>query len=116
MNELIRAYPAAAPVLGPSMVKNLDWPDADDIAGKLEALASGGGDPEAAKQTADLAKQVQDLTMQLQAEQMDKSIESRKLDIEAYKAETDRAETQWKLEDQRRRALVGGTPSSQASN
>ena len=28
MTELIRAYPAAAPVLGDLLAKNLDWPDA----------------------------------------------------------------------------------------
>ena len=32
MTELIRAYPAAAPVLGDLLAKNLDWPDADEIA------------------------------------------------------------------------------------
>ena len=38
MIELIRAYPAAAPVVGDLLARNLDWPGADEIAGRLAAL------------------------------------------------------------------------------
>lgn len=41
MTEMIRAFPAAAPVVGPELAKNLDWPGADVIAQKLEAMTSG---------------------------------------------------------------------------
>src|SRR5205085_5503996 len=50
MTELIRAYPAAAPVLGDLLAKNLDWPDADEIAKRLQSLlpaAANGGDGQA---------------------------------------------------------------------
>jgi hypothetical protein len=38
MLELIRAFPQAAPVLGDLLAKNLDWPGADQIAQRLQAL------------------------------------------------------------------------------
>ena len=38
MIELIRAYPGAAPVIGDLLARNLDWPGADEIAGRLAAL------------------------------------------------------------------------------
>jgi hypothetical protein len=38
MIELIRAYPAAAPVIGDLLARNLDWPGADEIAQRLAAL------------------------------------------------------------------------------
>lgn len=39
MTEMIRAYPQSAPVVGPELAKNLDWPGADKIAEKLDAMA-----------------------------------------------------------------------------
>lgn len=50
MNELLRAFPPAAPVIGPELAKNLDWPGADKIAQKLEAMASGQLPPEVQEQ------------------------------------------------------------------
>lgn len=38
MTEMIRAMPAAVPVLGKHLAKNLDWPGADEIAEELEAM------------------------------------------------------------------------------
>lgn len=91
MQEMIRAYPAIAPVIGDIMASNLDWPGADKIAERLKALQQGqGGDPQAQQQLQDLAQQVQDLQAQLDAEKADKSVEAGKLQIDAYAAETDR--------------------------
>jgi len=39
MTELMRAFPIAAPIVGPELAKNLDWPGAERIAEKLEAMA-----------------------------------------------------------------------------
>lgn len=47
MTEMIRAFPQAAPIVGPELAKNLDWPGADDIAEKMEAMTSGQLPPEA---------------------------------------------------------------------
>lgn len=38
MTEFIRAFPQAAPVVGDILAKNLDWPGADEIAKRLEAI------------------------------------------------------------------------------
>lgn len=38
MTEMLRAFPQAAPVIGPELAKNLDWPGADKIAEKLDAM------------------------------------------------------------------------------
>lgn len=50
MTELIRAFPPAAPIVGPELAKNLDWPGADRIADKMEAQASGQLPPEVQQQ------------------------------------------------------------------
>ncbi|RVI91817.1 portal protein [Sinorhizobium meliloti] len=38
MTEFVRAFPAAAPVIGDLLAKNLDWPGADEIAKRLEKI------------------------------------------------------------------------------
>jgi hypothetical protein len=37
MIELVRAFPQAAPLLGDLLAKNLDWPDADKVAKRLQS-------------------------------------------------------------------------------
>jgi murein DD-endopeptidase MepM/ murein hydrolase activator NlpD len=92
MTELIRAYPAAAPVLGDLLAKNLDWPDADEIAKRLQSLlpAAANDNAPANALAAKLQQQVALLSAQLQGLQSDRSLDAEKLRIEAYKAETDR--------------------------
>ena len=41
MTEMIRALPAAAPIVGKHLAKNLDWPGADEIGEELEAMSAG---------------------------------------------------------------------------
>ena len=96
MIELIRAYPAAAPVIGDLLAKNLDWPGADEVAGRLAALLPPqvkGAAPEADAAKAQLAKLAQTLAA-AQAEiaglKQDRSQAARKLEIEAFEAETNR--------------------------
>ena len=38
MTELVRAYPAVAPLIGDLIAKNLDWPGADEIAKRMQAM------------------------------------------------------------------------------
>ncbi len=123
MMELLRSYPAAAPVIGDLLAKNLNWPDADVISKRLKAMLppnlQGDEDeslpPEAMAQINALKKQMQGMGQQMQqgmgefkkvlAEleslKADKEIEfakikqdSRKLDIDAYNAETNRIKVQ----------------------
>jgi hypothetical protein len=96
MIELICAFPAAAPVLGDQLAKNLDWPGADIIAQRLAALVatqaptagSAGASP--VNGGGNLSQQVQKLSLQLQALQADRQIEANRLQVEMYRAQTDR--------------------------
>jgi hypothetical protein len=99
MIELIRAYPDAAPVIGDLLVKNLDWPGADEIAERLSKAmgqaAEGeegpqGPDPQAMQAVQQYAAALRQLEQKYQALEADKSLEARKLDIAAFEAETKR--------------------------
>jgi hypothetical protein len=96
MIELIRAYPAAAPVIGDLLARNLDWPGADEIAERLSALAppqARGAAPEVQAAKAQLGQLAQALAAakaQIEALKQDRAHEARKLEIEAFEAETNR--------------------------
>lgn len=99
MIELIRAYPDAAPVIGDLLVKNLDWPGADEIAERLsKAMGQApegeegpqGPDPQAMQAVQQYAAALQQMQQRYQALEADKSLEARKLDIAAFEAETKR--------------------------
>ncbi|MDO8380509.1 portal protein [Phenylobacterium sp.] len=96
MIELIRAYPPAAPVIGDLLARNLDWPGADEIAGRLAAMVpdqAKGAAPEveAAKaQMAKLAQALQAAGAKIAALEQDRAHQARKLEIEAFEAETNR--------------------------
>jgi len=98
MIELIRAYPAAAPVIGDLLAKNLDWPGADEIAGRLAALLppqarAGAASPEIEAAKAQLGKLAQALAAaraEVAALKQDRTHEARKLEIDAFEAETNR--------------------------
>ena len=98
MIELIRAYPDAAPVIGDLLVKNLDWPGADEIAERLakamgqasEGEGQAGPDPRAMQAVQQYQAALQQMQQRYQALEADKSLEARKLDIAAFEAETKR--------------------------
>jgi hypothetical protein len=100
MMNFVQSFPAAAPLVGDLIAKNLDWPGADDISDRLKTMLP----PQAAGQNPQiqqLQQQMQQmdgqareavaqLTKQLDEAQKDKALEARKLDIDAYGKETDR--------------------------
>jgi hypothetical protein len=99
MIELIRAYPAVAPLIGDLLARNLDWPGADEIARRLGALLppqiKGEGAPnaemEAVKaQFAKLAQALATAKEKVAALEQDRAHEARKLEIDAFEAETNR--------------------------
>jgi hypothetical protein len=106
MMQLLQAFPQAAQLVGDLLVKNMDWPGADDIAKRLKTMLppelqdEHGPSPEAIKlqqvqQQAEQMKQeglhvIQQLQDQLQALQNDRAFERRKSEIDAYNAETNR--------------------------
>ena len=91
MIELIRAYPDAAPLLGDLLARNLDWPGADEIAERMEAVQQRMNQPQQAPaqempDPAAIAKARTDqFNAQVKAEQG-----QQKLDIDAFEAETSR--------------------------
>jgi hypothetical protein len=97
MMELIRAYPAAAPYIGDLLVKNLDWPGADEIAKRLAGIAQqmtqqeqGQGQaapqqPQGPDPLAVAKAQTDQFNAQVKAQQGQE-----KLQIDAFRAETDR--------------------------
>ncbi|CAN5419940.1 portal protein [soil metagenome] len=98
MIELIRAYPPAAPVIGDLLARNLDWPGADESAGRLAAMvpdqakgAAPAPEVEAAKaQMAKLAQALQAAGAKIAALEQDRAHEARKLEIASFEAETNR--------------------------
>ena len=75
MTELIRSYPDAAPVVAPLLAKNLDWPGADEIAERFEAMvppaAKGGPPPELKKVIQDGMEKIKGLEEQAQKDQVE---------------------------------------------
>lgn len=93
MVDLIKAYPAAAPFIGDLLVKNLDWPGADEIAERLKAQAQRlmGGVPPELQATIEKGKQlIAQLTQENQALKLSQSSDAAKAKNDAYKNETDR--------------------------
>jgi hypothetical protein len=89
MQEFIRAYPQAAPLLGDLMAHNMDWPGADEIERRLKALLpppAQGMDP----QVQAMQQQLQQLGQELAQAKSDRDIELKKLEIASFEAETDR--------------------------
>jgi hypothetical protein len=100
MTELLRAFPAAAPVIGGLLAKNLDWPGADEIAKRLDAIwehtqgaaaqAGQGIPPEVQQAFAKMQQQLQSLQQQNAALQQKHDVEVGKLQVSNFEANTDR--------------------------
>src|SRR5258706_8405953 len=121
MTELIRAYPAAAPVLGDLLAENLDWPEADEIAKRLQALlpaAGNGGDGQANVMVAKLQQQIAALMGQLQGLQKDRTLDVEKLRIDAFRADTERLKASADIAQKRSvfPTAMGHAPNVQGAN
>lgn len=86
MTELVRAFPQAAPFIADIMAKNFDWPGADEIAERFEAM-----NPMKQQQ---IPPQVQQALQELQAKVQELTGETQRLkdghDIKRFEAETKR--------------------------
>jgi len=81
MLELVRAFPQAAPMVGDLLAKNLDWPGADEIAQRMQALQqqmTQAQDPNAAAQKAQAEAQAK-AQGEMAKLQMEAQIEQAKL-------------------------------------
>lgn len=98
MMELIRSYPDAAALIGDLLVKNLDWPEADEIAERISQARGGqaqGGQQAPAQSpdpTAAIKAQVEQARVQMDAQQGQD-----KLQIDAFRAQTERMRAQHEI-------------------
>lgn len=86
MIELIRAYPAAAPLIGDLLVSNLDLRGADEIAQRFKSFMQaqmGGQQGQQQPDPADMAKM---------------QVEGGKLQVQQFEAETDRMRAQAEMQ------------------
>jgi hypothetical protein len=101
--ELLRAFPAAAPVLGDLIIRNYDIPDSEEIAARLKKIADQqtGGEgqgptPEQVQavqgQMQQMAQQLQQLSQENQMLKQQADLKDRELQIKAFEAETKRLE------------------------
>lgn len=90
MMEFIRLYPQSAPIIGDLLAKNLDWPGADQIAERLQAMLP----PQAAGQVPPMVKQMQEVIQKGGAElqRLTKELEDKQREnaIKEFDAETKR--------------------------
>ena len=101
MTDLIRSFPQAAPIIGGLLAKNFDWPGAEEVAERLEAISplnkAKGIPPEVQK----LITEGQTLIGKLKAEneglKADRALEAEKLKIDAFEAETKRMKVEGEL-------------------
>ena len=66
MTEMMRAFPQSAAIIGPELAKNLDWPGADKIAEKLDAMTTGQVPPQLQKAIEDGKAKIEELTQKTQ--------------------------------------------------
>lgn len=110
MTELMRAFPASAPVVGPRLAKNLDWPEADEIALELKQLA------QSATQGGDKGVDPAQAQLEAQTAQAENELKAQELQVKQYEAETKRLETIYKLNEQRMQSAMAGVPLAQPMN
>ncbi len=114
MIEMIRAQPNLAPIIGDLIAKNQDWPGADEIAKRIQAMLPPqlqGENPQVKQLQMQIQQgqqmmqqgqaQLANLQRQLEAAKTDKEadmirlqIDREKLDIDRYNAETNRLKAQ----------------------
>lgn len=84
MTEALRAFPDAAPVIVPELAKNLDWPGADDIAKKLEALSAPAQIPPEVQKAIEEGRQtIQQQGEEIQNLKLDQQVNMAKLSAQA---------------------------------
>ena len=118
MMDMLRAFPQAAPYVGDLLVKNLDWPGADEIAKRLKAmlpaqLREDEQDPMVAQlqqqleQAQGIIKQLSDMRdieeqkiavdrMNAETKRIESGIKQTSANIDAYEANTERMEAKVK--------------------
>lgn len=96
MTELVRAYPAGAPLVMDLMAKNFDWPGADEIAKRFEKMnpAAQQIPPEMQQQMQQMQEAIQQLQAENQKLQADNSVDQ-------FNAETKRMQVEGDIQTDR---------------
>ncbi|MCW5697212.1 MAG: hypothetical protein KIS96_10850 [Bauldia sp.] len=116
MAETLRAFPEAAPIIVPELARNLDWPGADAIARKLDALApkapeegAGGGiPPELQAQIAAGLQQIEALTMENARLRAGEALDGARLELEREKLRLEATKLQVEQAEVAARAMAAG--------
>lgn len=108
MMQLAQADPALMGIAGDLIIKNMDWPDAEEIAKRKKAMLppqimqtlrdeSSEEDPEVSQMMNQMADQVEQLSQALQQASDQRTLEEEKLDIDRFNAQTKRLEVEHKI-------------------
>lgn len=111
MVQLLQAAPQYAPVVVPRLAKNLDWPEADDIANEMKAMIPTPGDQQDPQAQQAMMQQQEMQQQQFHAAQQAQQMELAKLQLELegkqisneaarQKMEIDAAKAQMELRNQ----------------
>ena len=113
MMAFVQADPAVLQIAGDVIVRNMDWPGADEIADRMKAMlppqvqqelkqgqedGQPQVDPQVQQQMEQMAQMTEHLSQELQAAQAKLQSDEDKLDIERFKAQTDRMKVIAELE------------------
>jgi hypothetical protein len=90
IQQFVQAVPDAAGVLGPEMVRAMDFPNAQKLAEKLEAMLGGGIPPQVQKQIEEGMQRIKQLEAENQQLKADRQIDQAKVQVDQFEAETDR--------------------------
>ena len=103
MTEMVRAFPMAAPYVADIMAKNFDWPGADEIAERLEAL-----NPLKAQENAGPPPEMLKMQAEMQSKQMDAQAKqaSAQADMQAKAAELEMEKEKHAMEMERMRLQI----------
>ena len=98
MTELVRAFPQAAPVIADLMAKNMDWPQADEVAKRFEKMNPMAQKDAIPPQLKQQMQQGMEMIKQLKAEndqlKTDNRVKSAEAQADMAKAKADMAEAQ----------------------
>jgi hypothetical protein len=96
MMMLVQSFPAAAPLIGDLIAKNLDWPGSDEIAERIKAAnpAADGIPPQVQQQMQKMQEQLQKLEQENQSLKLANNNKQGELEVSQFEAETHRMQLQ----------------------
>lgn len=109
MMQLAQADPQLMAIAGDIIVKNMDWPEAEEIAKRKKAMlppqimsllqedVKNDVPPEVEQMMNQMADQIQQMSQDLQAATDQHALEEEKLDIERFNAQTKRMDIEHKI-------------------